>query len=171
MRKCNFSKTTGLVFKEYSDDDEEIENEFIEQMMNDSDSNDDIDLGVSGKKIKIISSNEKLDSQCSHDCKSNFTEMIKLEEDCKNLENKCLLPDYVKSEQINEILEKIEKMNNEVNTMIDAIKYYEAEETEKLQFEELNNLERKLMKLFLVVTSRIAKVNFKLLKDKLIFVI
>lgn len=158
MRKCNLRKTTSLVIKEYSDDDEEIENEFIEQMMNDSDSNADIDLGSSAKKIKIINANEKLYSKCSYECTSNFNEMVKLEEECKNLENKCLLLDYVKSEQVNELLDKIEKMNNDINAMINSVKCFEAEENEKLKFEELNNLERKLLKLFLVVNNKIAKV-------------
>jgi hypothetical protein len=160
MRKCNLLKTTGLVIKEYSDDDEEIENEFIEQMMNDSDSSDDINLGSSVKKLKIINKNEKLYSHCSYECKSNFKEMEKLEEECKNLENKCLLLDYVKSEQINEALEQIEKMNNDINAMIDSVKYFEAEENEKLRFEDLNSLEMKLLKLFVIINNKISKVKF-----------
>jgi hypothetical protein len=40
--------------------------------------------------------------------KNNFMEMNQLKEECKNLENKCLLLDYVKSQQLNELLEKID---------------------------------------------------------------
>jgi len=144
--------------KEYSDDDEEIENEFIEQMMNDSASDADIDLGSSTNKIKIINKDDKLRSQCGYECKSNFAEMTKLDEECKNLENKCLLLDYVKSEQVNELLDKIEKMNNDINVMINSVKEYEAEETEKFKFEHLNYLERKLLKLFFILNSKISKV-------------
>lgn len=158
MRKCNLRKNSGLRIKEYIDDDDEIEDEFIEQMMNDSDSNADLDLSSPYKKINNLNINENSNNVCSSDCKNNFKEIMKLEEECKNLENKCLLLDYVKSEQINEILEKIEKMNNDINLMIETVKYYEAEETENLKFEELNNLEKKLLKLFVNITNRISKV-------------
>jgi len=157
MRKCNLNKNSGLRILEDSDDDE-IEDKFIEQMMNDSDSNVDLDFTSNEKKMFNIKIKSHSNNSCSENCKNDYMEFVKLKEECKNLENKCLLLDNVKSEQINEILEKIEKINNEINSMIENVKYYEVEEVGYLKFEELNKLEKKLLKLFVHITNRISKV-------------
>jgi len=161
MRKCNLTKNIGLRFEEYTDDNEEIEDIFIEQIMN---SDPDADFDLISPKSKINNENliENLNIKCTFDCKNNFKEILKLEEDCRNAENKCLLLDYIKCEQINEILNQIEKINNSLNLMIDTIKYYEAEEIENYIFEDLNKLEHKLLKLYFRVSYKLSKVNLKL---------
>ena len=158
-------KNSDTILKEFSEDenDEEIEVDFIDNMLNDSDSNCELDLNLSNKIIRKIKLNNEKVLNCPEDCKQNYKEMLKLEEECCNLENKCLLLDYVKSEQINESLEKIEKMNNDLNLMIDTIKYYEGDNSDSLNFEELNVVEKKLLKLHLNISIKLSKVIYILL--------
>ena len=74
MKKCPIKKNSDTILKEFSEDenDEEIEVDFIDNMLNDSDSNCELDLNLSNKIIRKIKLNNEKVLNCPEDCKQNY---------------------------------------------------------------------------------------------------
>lgn len=112
-----------------------------------------------------INSNKNINPECNNsNCENISNEINKLKEECLNLENKCILIDYVKSEQLFEISEKISTLNKVVNNIIDSIENYEGEGLEELTYDKLTEIEMSLLKLLTKVKMRMAKLENDILK-------
>lgn len=100
-----------------------------------------------------------VENSCENEnCIAVYKEIIKLKEECLSLENKCILIDYVKSEQLFEVSEKISELCHSINKMINIIETHEGELLDNLNYENLTKIEFNLMKLLVKVRSRISKV-------------
>lgn len=109
---------------------------------------------------KIKNMHKKIANNCQNEkCINTVSEINKLSEECVDLEKKCILIDYVKSEQMLEISEKINELTQITNKLIEKIEMYEGETLDHLEYEHLTKIELTLIKLFKKVRMRISKVN------------
>jgi hypothetical protein len=110
------------------------------------------------KKFKI---EDKLHAtECKIDnCVNICAEINKLKEECDDLEHKCIFIDYVKSEQLFEISEKISELCKAITKLIDIIELNEGTRIDHLDYTQLTKLEMGLMKLLIKIRLRISKVR------------
>jgi hypothetical protein len=105
-------------------------------------------------------SNRTLEITCQNEkCIHVVEEINKLTEECVNLDKKCLLIDYVKSDQLFEISEKISEICKNINSLIDKVEMYEGEGLEKLDYDSLTKIEMHLLKLYKKVKIKISEVS------------
>jgi hypothetical protein len=110
------------------------------------------------EKMQNFSRNVEINCQ-NEKCINVVEEINKLTEECMNLDKKCLLIDYVKSEQLFEISEKISEICKNINSLIDKVEIYEGEGLEKLDYDSLTQLEMHLIKFYKKVKLKISEVN------------
>ncbi len=111
------------------------------------------------ENIKNMNMHWNIKKNCNKEkCINNVNEINQLSEECNNLEKKCILIDYVKSEQLYEISDKITEICNSINKTIEAIELYEGDSLKNLKYDELTELEQNLIKLYSKVRERISEV-------------
>ena len=99
-------------------------------------------------------------NKCENEICQNFKkEYLDLNEEIANLENKCLILDYVKSQQLNEMTNEIANLNEKISNMIDRIENNEGYWLEYLEYSKLNEVEENLIILYSKIKNKIREVN------------
>jgi hypothetical protein len=131
---------------DYFDDEEDAYSDMVYD--------DNLDFTKKAKKSTVQINKNCQNEKCINIC----IEIEKLNEECNNLEKKCILIDFVKSDQLFEISEKLSSICKVVESMINVVEAYEGESLDNLRYDQLAKIELNLMKLLLKVRGRISKV-------------
>lgn len=117
------------------------------------------------QSIDQILINDGKSLSCSNKkCIETAEEVEQLTEECNDLEQKCILIDYSRSEELLNLSDKISLISSNVQNLIDSIEIYEGDSLDNLQYENLTKIEINLLNLLIKVKRKISKVNiFKIL--------
>jgi len=116
-------------------------------------------INLKGDKNNKAAVNPISRPECSKPkCLDLQSEIVIMEEEVLNLENKLLLLEYTKSEQLIELTEKISELNEVITNMLDKISYNEGNQLENLDYPQLTSLERNLLTLLLKIKTKISDV-------------